>query len=99
VICTNTMHKVAGAIESASRAPLLHIADATAAAVRRAGVARVGLLGTRFTMEEPFYRRRMEERHGLEVLVPAPPTGSWCTPCSSATTTGSATTAASRPSG
>lgn len=70
VLCTNTMHKVAPAIESAVSIPLLHIADATAAAVNRAGVRAVGLLGTRFTMEEDFYRGRLESRHGLEVLVP-----------------------------
>ena len=70
VLCTNTMHKVAPAIEAAVSIPLLHIADATAAAVKAAGVRRVGLLGTRFTMEQDFYRGRLEERHGLEVLVP-----------------------------
>jgi aspartate racemase len=70
VLCTNTMHRVADAIEGAVRIPLLHIADATAEEIRRAGVARVGLLGTRFTMEQAFYRGRLEARHGLEVLVP-----------------------------
>jgi aspartate racemase len=70
VLCTNTMHLVAPAIESAVTVPLLHIADATAARISSAGIRRVGLLGTRFTMEEPFYRGRLEERHGLEVLVP-----------------------------
>jgi aspartate racemase len=70
VLCTNTMHKVAGAIEAATTVPLLHIADVTAAAVREAGVSRVALLGTRFTMEQPFLRERLES-HGLEVLVPA----------------------------
>ncbi len=73
VLCTNTMHKVAPAIESAVSIPLLHIADATAAAVRRAGIARVGLLGTRFTMEEAFYRDRLRDRHGFDVLIPPPP--------------------------
>ena len=72
VLCTNTMHKVAPAIEAAVEIPLLHIADTTAAAVRRAGVSTVGLLGTRFTMEEGFYRDRLSERHGLRVLVPGP---------------------------
>ncbi len=71
VLCTNTMHKVAGAIEEAVEVPLLHIADATAAAVRERGFETVGLLGTRFTMEERFYAARLEERHGLRVLVPA----------------------------
>jgi aspartate racemase len=70
VLCTNTMHKVAGAIEAAVRIPLLHIADPTAAAVRAAGLARVGLLGTRFTMEQPFYADRLRERHGIDVVVP-----------------------------
>lgn len=70
VLCTNTMHKVAEAIEAAVDIPLLHIADPTAAAIRSAGLSRVGLLGTRFTMEQPFYRERLERRHGIEVLVP-----------------------------
>lgn len=72
VLCTNTMHKVASQIEAAVELPLLHIADATATRVRAAGVGRVGLLGTRFTMEEDFYRGRLERSHGLEVLVPGP---------------------------
>ena len=70
VLCTNTMHKVAAAIESAVAIPLLHIADATGAAIRAAAHTRVGLLGTRFTMEQDFYRQRLEQRHSLEVLVP-----------------------------
>ena len=70
VLCTNTMHKVADAIEQAVSIPLLHIADPTAAAIRAAGLQRVGLLGTRFTMEQPFYRERLESRHGIQVLVP-----------------------------
>jgi aspartate racemase len=70
VLCTNTMHKVAPQIEAAVGIPLLHIADATAARVRAAGLRRVGLLGTKFTMEEEFYRGRLERDHGLEVLVP-----------------------------
>ena len=69
VLCTNTMHKVAEAIETAVDIPLLHLADVTADAVRDAGVARVALLGTRFTMEQPFYGDRLRA-HGLEVLVP-----------------------------
>jgi aspartate racemase len=69
VLCTNTMHKVAGAIEAATEVPLLHLADATAERVAAVGVRKVGLLGTRFTMEQDFYRGRLEE-HGLEVLVP-----------------------------
>ena len=71
VLCTNTMHKVAAAIEATVAVPLLHIADATAAAIVAAGHTRVGLLGTRFTMEEAFYRDRLIDRHDLDVLVPA----------------------------
>jgi len=70
VLCTNTMHKVAGQIESSVGLPLLHIADATAARVKAAGSRRVGLLGTKFTMEEDFYRGRLERGYGLEVMVP-----------------------------
>ena len=72
VLCTNTMHKVAGAIEAAVGIPLLHIADPTALAITRAGWSTVGLLGTRFTMEQAFYKDRLRERHGLQVLVPPP---------------------------
>ena len=70
VLSTNTMHKVAPAIESAVKIPLLHIADPTAAAIRKAGLSRIGLLGTRFTMEQDFYRGRLVERHGIDVLTP-----------------------------
>jgi len=70
VICTNTMHKVAPQIEAAISIPLLHIADPTAAAIARTGARVVGLLGTRFTMEQDFYRGRLARDHGLEVLVP-----------------------------
>lgn len=70
VLCTNTMHKVASSIEAAVTIPLFHIADPTAAEIRRAGHSTVGLLGTRFTMEQAFYRERMSERHGLHVIVP-----------------------------
>ncbi len=69
LLCTNTMHKVAPAIEAATTVPFLHLADATAAAVRAAGIETVGLLGTAFTMEQAFYSERLE-RHGLQVLVP-----------------------------
>ncbi|TAA28185.1 aspartate/glutamate racemase family protein [Pseudoxanthomonas winnipegensis] len=72
VLCTNTMHKVAEAITAATPLPLLHIADATAQALIEAGIGRVGLLGTRFTMEQDFYRKRLEAR-GLEVIVPSAP--------------------------
>jgi aspartate racemase len=70
VICTNTMHKVAAQVEATSQLPLLHIADPTGAAIRAAGLSKIGLLGTRFTMEQDFYRQRLIERHGLDVLVP-----------------------------
>lgn len=70
VLCTNTMHKVAPQIEAAVDVPLLHIADATAERVKAAGLTRIGLLGTKFTMEEDFYRGRLEDLHGLAVLTP-----------------------------
>ncbi|MEW2392927.1 aspartate/glutamate racemase family protein [Streptomyces venezuelae] len=69
LICTNTMHKVADQVQDAVSVPLLHLGDATAEAVRRAGITRVGLLGTAFTMEQEFYRERLSA-HGLDVLVP-----------------------------
>jgi aspartate racemase len=70
VLCTNTMHKVAPAIEAAVRIPLLHIADPTAAEIKRAGFTQVGLLGTRFTMDEAFMKERLS-RDGLQILTPA----------------------------
>jgi len=70
VLCTNTMHKVAPIIESHVGIPLLHIVDVTAQAIAKRGIRRVGLLGTRFTMEQAFYHSRLEELHGIEVLVP-----------------------------
>jgi aspartate racemase len=70
LICTNTMHKMADAVQEQIGIPLLHIADATAEKIRAHGLERVGLLGTRFTMEEDFYRGRLVEQHGLEVLIP-----------------------------
>jgi aspartate racemase len=70
VICTNTMHKMADDVEQAIRIPLLHIADATAEAIKVQGLSKIGLLGTKFTMEEDFYRGRLVEKHGLEVLIP-----------------------------
>ncbi len=72
VLCTNTMHKVAGAIEAAVQIPLLHIADPTAWEIKQAGLTTIGLLGTRFTMEQDFYKDRLHERHGLKVLIPSP---------------------------
>ena len=70
VLCTNTMHRVAPAIEEAVAIPFLHIADPTAEEIRRTGLMRVGLLGTRFTMEQEFYRQRLQDLHGIAVLVP-----------------------------
>ena len=70
VLCTNTMHKVAPQIEAAVGIPLLHIADATGQAIRRAGLNKVALLGTRFTMEQDFYKQRLSERHAIDVVVP-----------------------------
>ncbi|HRE28457.1 MAG TPA: aspartate/glutamate racemase family protein [Anaerolineales bacterium] len=72
VLCTNTMHVVADQIQAAIGVPFLHIVDPTAAALKRAGLSVVGLLGTRFTMEMDFYRRRLETEHGFQVLVPEP---------------------------
>lgn len=69
-LCTNTMHKVAASIEAAVAIPLLHIADPTATEIKQAGHSTVGLLGTRFTMEEAFYRDRLREHHDLGVIVP-----------------------------
>ena len=71
LLCTNTMHKVAGAVENALTVPLLHIGDVTADAVRAAGVGHVGLLATAYTMEQPFLTDRLAGR-GLHVLVPDP---------------------------
>jgi aspartate racemase len=70
VICTNTMHKMADAIQSAIQIPLLHIADAAGAAIQDKGLTTVGLLGTRFTMEGDFYSGRLAEKFGLQVLIP-----------------------------
>ena len=69
VLCTNTMHKVASQIERAVSIPLLHIADATANVLKKDGVTCVGLLGTRFTMEQEFYLGRLQD-HGIRVVVP-----------------------------
>ena len=70
LICTNTMHKVASEIEAEISIPILHIADATAERLLTDGVKKVGLLGTRFTMEQDFYKSRLTEKFGIEVLVP-----------------------------
>lgn len=70
LICTNTMHRMAAEVQGAVGIPLLHIADPTADRIRAAGLRRVGLLGTAFTMEQDFYKGRLADRHGLEVLIP-----------------------------
>lgn len=70
IICTNTMHKVAPEIERAVNIPVLHIADATAERLVADKVKRVGLLGTRFTMEQDFYKDRLSDKYGIEVVVP-----------------------------
>ncbi len=70
LICTNTMHKMADEVQQSIHIPLLHIADATAEEVKSQGLHKVGLLGTRFTMEEEFYKGRLEKQHHLQVLIP-----------------------------
>jgi aspartate racemase len=70
LICTNTMHKVAPQIEANISIPILHIADATAERLREDGIKKVGLLGTRFTMEQDFYKGRLTEKYGIDVIVP-----------------------------
>jgi aspartate racemase len=70
VLCTNTMHRVADAIAASVSIPTLHIADPTADKIKAAGFQRIGLLGTAFTMEQDFYKGRLQQRHGLEVIVP-----------------------------
>jgi aspartate racemase len=70
VICTNTMHKVAGEVEEKVGLPLLHIVDVTGDAIRERGLHRIGLLGTRFVMKEPFYQERLRDRFAIELLVP-----------------------------
>ena len=70
IICSNTMHKYASFLQSHVKTPLLHIADATADAILKKGIGRIGLMGTRITMEEDFYRGRLEEK-GLQVLIPS----------------------------
>ena len=71
LICTNTMHKVAPQIEAAIDIPLLHIADATANRIKAGGIKNIGLLGTRFTMEEEFYAGRLRDKHNLKVILPS----------------------------
>jgi aspartate racemase len=73
IICTNTMHRLADSVAGAVSIPLIHIADATAVAIKKKGLTTVGLLGTRYTMELDFYRGRLEKEHGLKVLIPEEP--------------------------
>ncbi len=73
ILCTNTMHRLAGEIDAAVSIPFVHIADPTGAAIEAAGIGTIGLLGTRYTMEGEFYADRLRERHGLGVLVPEEP--------------------------
>lgn len=73
LICTNTMHKVAPQIQENISIPILHIADATAEQLRSDGIKKVGLLGTRFTMEQEFYKGRLIAKYGIEVIVPDEP--------------------------
>ncbi|TNE61415.1 MAG: aspartate/glutamate racemase family protein [Alphaproteobacteria bacterium] len=70
LICTNTMHKVVDEIAAAISIPVVHLADATAEVIRARGIRKVGLLGTRFTMEQDFYKGRLRDRFGIDVLVP-----------------------------
>ncbi|HII02833.1 TPA: aspartate/glutamate racemase family protein [Methanosarcinaceae archaeon] len=70
LICTNTMHKLAEKVEAKAGLPLLHIADAAAGEIQATGLEKVGLLGTKFTMEETFYRERLEDKFGIKVLIP-----------------------------
>jgi len=70
LICTNTMHKMAEDVQSSIRIPLVHIADATAEVIKKKGLKKIGLLGTRFTMEEDFYKGRLEDKFGLDVIAP-----------------------------
>jgi aspartate racemase len=70
LMCTNTMHRMAGTVSAAINIPLLHIADPTGEKIRAAGLTRVGLLGTAFTMEQDFYKLRLKELFGLEIIVP-----------------------------
>lgn len=70
ILCTNTMHRTAPAIEASTTVPLIHIADPTAQAIAQAGITRIGLLGTRYTMEQDFYKGRLIDKYGLDVLIP-----------------------------
>ena len=70
VICTNTMHKMANEVENSINLPLLHIADATAESIKKQNLSKIGLLGTKFTMEQDFYKGRLQEKHNIDVVIP-----------------------------
>ena len=72
IICTNTMHKLYDIIQQNVRIPLLHIADATAESIKAEGIKKIALLGTRFTMDEAFYKGRLADNYGLDVIIPVP---------------------------
>ena len=72
IICTNTMHKLYDEVQQSIKIPMLNIADATAEKIKSDGIDRIALLGTRFTMEEDFYKGRLVEKYGLEVMIPSP---------------------------
>jgi aspartate racemase len=72
IICTNTMHKVYNDVQKHLQIPVLHIADATAEEIQARDITQIGLLGTRFTMEEDFYKGRLAEKYGLKVIIPSP---------------------------
>jgi aspartate racemase len=71
IICTNTMHKLYDTIQQSVQIPLLHIADATAESIKAQGIQKIALLGTRFTMEENFYKGRLVDNYGLEIIIPS----------------------------
>lgn len=73
VICTNTMHKMADQMQSQIQIPILHIVDATAERIHAKGIKKIGLLGTKFTMEEDFYKARLQNKFGLQVIIPNSP--------------------------
>lgn len=70
LICTNTMHKMAKDVQENINVPLLHIADATAEEIKAKNMKKVGLMGTKFTMEQDFYKRRLKEEHGIDIIIP-----------------------------
>ena len=70
LICTNTMHKMANEVQSKVRIPLLHVVDAVAEAIKSMRLRKIGLLGTRFTMEQDFYKDKLEKDHGIETIIP-----------------------------